>query len=210
MLLKSNRKAKYHLPAGELNIVSLMDIITMLLFFLVAVVNLTKFAIIPATALPTGASAAAEKPKPTFALQVTVFNEATAYLWLGPIRGLRITNRNSLAALLQTGFRGNEELGYLKKLTAPAGKQIYAELQNHLVQLKLSFPSETKAVVAFTDTITYQQLIDAVETIRSLAPDRESFVASDIFGRPEKTRVLFPEILILEDITFNQRSIAGG
>ena len=53
-------------------------------------------------------------------------------------------------------------------------------------------------MIASTDAITYQQMVDAVTAIRSLGPKQESFELKNIIGQRERTKILFPNLVISE------------
>jgi len=67
-----------------------------------------------------------------------------------------------------------------------------------LIPIKRSFPEEVSAVIAFTDSIKYQEMIDAVTAVRTLGPKVEAFEVRNTIGQRERTKVLFPSLVISE------------
>ena len=66
------------------------------------------------------------------------------------------------------------------------------------MRIKRSFPEELAAVIAFTDGIKYQEMVDAVTAVRSFGDKGEGFELRNSIGQREKTKILFPNLVISE------------
>ncbi len=197
MLRKKALRNKHRLPIVEVNIVSLMDILTTLLFFLVFAANFNKFSIIEGKAFPKGTSSEEDK-KPTFALDITIQGKTKARVYLSPVSKLSHQRKNSLRRHIKRYFKGNEQLGYLSNISGRSSKDLQRKIQALLVPIKQSFPLEMKAVMTVADPIPYQNMIDLIGSIRSLGHSKRGFKTTNALGKTEKTKVLFPYVLISE------------
>lgn len=200
MSLKRNRVFKHQLPKGELNVVSLMDILTTLLFFLLLAASFTRLAALDASGFISNKSFAQEeaKKKPVFTLEVIVHDPKSATIWLGPLTGLSAAHEPDLNRYLALQFKGDANAGFTRKLEANDPHALVSLIQQALIPIKKSFPGETTAVVAFTDRVPYQQMVDSIAGVKSLGESREGVKVSNAIGMPESTKVLFPEIVISE------------
>jgi biopolymer transport protein ExbD len=160
MLLKK-RKKKHALPIVEINVVSLMDIITTLLFFLILIISFTNYSIIKGSALSLG-KMTEEKPKPTFSLRITVKNRKSARILIGPTKDLTVVNKNSLNSYLSSYFSGSPTKGFTKIVASSNEDAFQQRIQRILIRLKRGFPHETKAILAFADPVHYQRTIDLI------------------------------------------------
>lgn len=192
MLLK-RKKQKHKLPAADINIVSLMDILTVLLFFLLVIATVSELYVIPASAL-TNAATKTEEKKPAFALQLIIVEPKVAYVYLGAVEQLRRNNPEGLRDYLSKRFSGNEQSGYFRKLEASSKSDLLNKLQDILVILKKHFPNETRSVVAFTDAIDYQLMVDAMSRIREVGAHQQPVAVQS----NKLTEVLFPQITVSE------------
>lgn len=196
MLLKK-RKHKLKLPIVEVNIVSLMDIITTLLFFLILILGVTNYSILQASALSLGISSKKDN-KPTFSLKVSLIHHRKAILHLGPIKGLKMIKATSFRRYMRKKFSGNPQKGYSKVLYGKNSNSLIKNIQKSLVRMKKAFPHEMKAVAVFSDKVKYQKFIDMVGAIRTLGPASKPFPLTNLIGQKEKTKVLFPEVIVSE------------
>jgi biopolymer transport protein ExbD len=199
MKSKFGKKRKHVLPDGDINITSLMDILTTLLFFIMMVMSLQKFSVIDSTSLT--ATEPSKDPKPTFALQLTILSPEELSLWIGPIKGLEgsMVNTHYVKKLISSRFKGNEESGYSLSVKADDLPSLLDKIQDTLVEVKIGFPEEMRAVISFTDVIKYQEMIDAIAAVRELGPEKEGFVYQRLNSEKEKTKVLFPQVIIAEE-----------
>lgn len=193
-----HRRGKLGLPAAEVNVVSLMDILTTLLFFLLLVSSINEFSIVRATSLPPAVGDASE-PKPTFALQVTVTGPNSANVFLGAIEKLSAINAKQLEKyLISSGYTGNAKAGFLRKLKLRQANLLLPKIQKDLIEIKKSFPHEGKAVISFGGRVQYQQIIDSITAVRTLGEKQQAYELTDISGGKQSTKVLFPQVLISE------------
>lgn len=193
------RKFKLTLPAGEINVVSLMDILTTLLFFLLIVASFSRLSFLTGSGVvsQTGSSSQ-EEMKPKFALQVIFNHHKSAFIWFGPYASLEVMNREELNRYLSQGFQGDEDNGYLKKIEAPNFQQLLVRIQESLIPLKKSFPMQLDAVMAIPDVLKYQEVIDAMGAVRGLSAKQKEFEVVDFYGTKQLTKVLFPSIVLSE------------
>lgn len=197
MLRKKKKSNKHELPVVEVNVVSLMDILTTLLFFLLLVASFTKYSVVDATALPPSDSSETDK-KPTFTLEIAFTDGKSASIWLGPVQKLKMVDSNQLISYMNGRFTGNAEKGYFKKITAKNSSQLVQRIQEVLIRIKKSFPHELKAVATFKDQVDYQELIDFVSGIRSLPNSHSGYRYEDLIGKKGLSRVLFPQVIMAE------------
>jgi biopolymer transport protein ExbD len=191
------RQFKLTLPAGEINVVSLMDILTTLLFFLLIVASFSHLSFVEGTGLVNQPQSAANN-LPKFALEVIFNSPTTATVWLGPLNGLNVNEPAQFEQFLQTQFQAKGNEGFIKKLTGTDSQNLIAQIQQTLIPIKRGFPDQLSVVAALSDQIPYQQMIDSVSGIRSLGEKQESIDLTDSQGRREKTKVLFPQVIISE------------
>ena len=198
-MLRKSARFKQELPAGEMNVVSLMDILTTLLFFLLVAASFTHISGIDATGFLTN-YLAVDNPnrKPTFTLQVALINDRKASILIGSLDGLKITDQEALLAYLKGQYQGEPAHGFTRTVEAADFKALLTEVQRSLVQIKKSFPSEFAAIAAFSDGVTYQQMIDSMAAIRSLDEKEQGFEVVNAVGKREKTKVLFPTVIVSE------------
>ncbi len=196
MIRKGRRKKRFPLPQGEVNVISLMDILTTMLFFLLVLASFANLSVVKTKSLVQGSPE--EDPKPTFALEVKIINDKSAEIFLGPIDKLEVQNRKSLEQYLRKRFRGNSKTGYSRTLRSGDNERLNAWLQKILVFIKKGFPFENKVVISFADSINYQDMIDTITTVRQLSDKEDAFEYVSLQGRKELSRVLFPEVIIAE------------
>lgn len=198
MLRKKNKlRFKNRLPKAEINIISLMDVLTTLLFFLLVIASAVRYSTIPASSTADTA-ANQDDSKPKFALQVTVVSPTKATVYLGPTGGLKVVQSEALNRAIASDYKGDPSIGYLKPISVASAELLQDEIEETLILIKKSFPAEMKAVVAFTDVIPYQQMVDVLGRVREIKDQAKALALPNVMGELEKTRVLFPEILITE------------
>src|SRR5665647_646934 len=88
------KKNKHPLPQGEVNVTSLMDIMTTLLFFILMVLSFNKITIIDAFAPQAGA--VSEDKKKVFALKVSYVESGKVDIDLGPLDELKMVDESKL------------------------------------------------------------------------------------------------------------------
>lgn len=184
------------LPPEELNIVSLMDILTTMLFFLILFASFSNFAVLKGSALVS--SSTPGDPKPVFTLKIHLKSEKNIEVWLGPTTGIKTLVDEGK---LNRAFNGNGSAsrGYTKNLSSPDPKNLLKQLRNTLAFIKMAFPHDTKAVLAVNDNVSYQGVITTMTSVRTMDEKDEAFTVKTLLGQTEKTKVLFPEVILSEE-----------
>ncbi len=190
------RKRK-EMMQSELTIISLMDVLTTLLFFLLATSSFSQFAILTASSMSQSASPPKED-KPKFSLQIAMSSPNDVAIFLGPAAKLPIRDKARLYQYLSQNFKGNENIGWVRQIRGPQAREVLARVQETLKVIKLGFPHENQAVVVFADPVPYQETIEAISAVRSLPDTDPGFRMDKLTGGSELTRVLFPEIVVSE------------
>jgi len=190
------KKRRHGLPPEEVNIVSLLDILTTLLFFILMVMSFSNFSIMEAEALLAGNPS--EQKKNIFALRVIIQNSTLATIQLGAIEGLKIANQDSFYDYLKKNYSGSPQVGFFKKLNAKNNTDLLVKIQDTLVMIKKGFPHEHKIVLAFSDQVEYQNMVLAMNEVQSLPDKRDAFQITTLVGSKEKTRILFPSVVLSE------------
>jgi len=190
------KKRRHGLPPEEVNIVSLLDILTTLLFFILMVMSFSNFSIMEAEALLAGKPS--EQKKNIFALRVIIQNATLATIQLGAIEGLKIFNQDSFYDYLKKNYSGSPQVGFFKKLNAKNHTDLLLKIQDTLVMIKKGFPHEHKIVLAFSDQVEYQNMVLAMNEVQSLSDKRDAFQITSLVGSKEKTRILFPSVVLSE------------
>ncbi|OFZ21852.1 MAG: hypothetical protein A2202_00300 [Bdellovibrionales bacterium RIFOXYA1_FULL_36_14] len=190
------KKRRHGLPPEEVNIVSLLDILTTLLFFILMVMSFSNFSIMEAEALLAGKPS--EQKKNIFALRVIIQNATLATIQLGAIEGLKIANQDSFYDYLKKNYSGSPQIGFFKKLNAKNHTDLLLKIQDTLVMIKKGFPHEHKIVLAFSDQVEYQNMVLAMNEVQSLSDKRDAFQITTLVGSKEKTRILFPSVVLSE------------
>ncbi|MBF0312671.1 MAG: biopolymer transporter ExbD [Oligoflexia bacterium] len=181
-------KRKALFPLTEVNVVSLMDIMTTLLFFLILMASWTHFSSMKSKA---AASATSNNEKHKFSLAVVLVDRKNIEVHLGKIDKLEVTNTEALANYLAQNFSGNAKAGYKQKITSASTsqseeeqwKEMLKKLHASIKAIKSSFPTEDGASLVIANNIIYQDIISAMEVISS-----------------EKTLALFPDITLQESL----------
>jgi biopolymer transport protein ExbD len=189
------KKNKHRLPAAELNIISLMDILTTLLFFILMVMTFTKLSILGGSSLKSGVASEEDKDKQVFSLKVTIEGEKKATIFLGPINKLKMVDQRNLYRFLNRKYKGSPTRGYRKTIWGKNSKQLFKRIQDATAGIKKGFPHENKVVVAIGDGVKYQTMIDAMAAMKQ---HREAQTLVNLLGQKEKSRILFPEIILAE------------
>jgi biopolymer transport protein ExbD len=196
MLRKNRRKKRFELPNGEVNVISLMDILTTMLFFLLVLASFANLSVVKSKSLVQGEPD--EKPKPTFTLEIKVLDDKKAELFLGPIDKIDVYNRKNLESYLRKRFKGNPKVGYTRTLASANPERLRNWIQKILMKIKVGFPFENKVVISFSDNIDYQNMIHTISMARSIADGEDSIEVLSQNGRMENSRVLFPQVIVAE------------
>ena len=209
-MLRKKRSFKINLPAGELNIISLMDVLTTLLFFLLIAAAASNFSIISGYGVPANLPSGKEDNTPKFMMEIMVQPANETTIWIAPIAGLRVSNPQVFVAYLQANFSGNLETGFMRKVKGADMKSLALALQDALVPVKKAFPRETTAILAFTNQVPYQDVLDLLSAVGSIPDQAPAFEVVDFFGQKSLSRVLFPQTIISETGEEPGRAPAGG
>lgn len=193
---KKKSRARHGLPPAEVNVISLMDVLTTLLFFILMVSSFSKFSIMDAVPLSMGKGS--DDKKNVFALEVRIKGEKSAEIWLGPIDGLKLSQEGDFNRYLKRYFSGSSKQGYSKKLWAKDKDKLVAEIRKYLQGIKKGFPHENRVVVSFVDQIKYQDMITTMGAVREIASNDQAFEIVNFIDKKEKTRVLFPQVVFSE------------
>lgn len=202
-MLHKKKKNKHQLPDGDVNVTSLMDILTTLLFFILMVMSLQNFSVMESTSLLSTESDS-EDNKPVFTLQITISDEKNGSIFVGPTAELekKMVDKKRFYAFMSNNFKGDAKNGFYKNVASMDYKKLLYSIQRVLIGVKKGFPSELKAVASFTDKVSYQQMIDSLTAIRELSPEDDAVVYRlPVTNEKELTKVLFPQIIIAEENT---------
>src|SRR3954470_21049184 len=117
------------LPPEELNIVSLMDILTTMLFFLILFASFSNFAVLKGSSLVS--SSTPGDPKPVFTLKVHMRSDKSYEIWLGPTTGIKtLVDESKLKRAFSSN--GSASRGYTANLNNPDPKKALKMLRNTL------------------------------------------------------------------------------
>ncbi len=198
MLLKK-RSFKLELPQGELNIVSLMDVLTTLLFFLLVVASFTKLSVLGGAGVPSNAVSDPADTTPRFMLEVTLKSDQSAEVWLAPTAELKMRPVTDLDSELRSaGFSGSPSRGYTQTVGGQEIHQLLARVQETLIPIKRAYPIETSSILTVADAIPYQKVVDAITALRELPEGKTTFKVQDAAGNWTQSRVLFPQTTVTE------------
>jgi len=195
--LKNRRRLPFN---SEINVVSLMDILTTLLFFLLLSASFQQISSLDSSGFLSN-KLLQDNPdhKPQFTLEVIFHSPTKASVWLGPLKGLHVSNADELIGNLRSNYAGGDgSEGFLRKFEAKDLTELLGKVQEGLIPIKRSFPEELGAVIAFTDGIKYQEMVDAVTAVRSISPKGDAFEVRNAVGQKERTKILFPNLVISE------------
>lgn len=196
MGLIRKKMRKINLPHGELNIVSLMDVLTTLIFFIIMMAGFGDYFSIPTKPLEMGIPQ--KNKQATFSLKVTILSAQKIAIWVGPIKELKVQSIDDLNDLIHSSFVGNERRGYRREITNSDSSALLKDIQQVLINLKKIFPYEMKAVVAIGSKVNFQDTVETISKVRTLASEEEPIVLKNPLGKEERTRILFPEVIISE------------
>jgi len=140
VLGRSARMARLHKrhESAEINLTSMIDMMTILVFFLLVHGGFVRLAILELT-LPAAQSAPSVEP-PKFQLEVTVRES-----------GIEVGDRNA---------------GLLNRIdSTPAGYDL-AKLTEYLTELKQQFPDKTDATLLLEPDVQYDAMVAVMDRIR--------------------------------------------
>jgi biopolymer transport protein ExbD len=148
------RHHKRHTPA-EINLVSMIDMLTILVFFLLVHGGFVRLAILELN-LPTAQSAATEDP-PEFQLEITVRED-----------GIEIGDRTT---------------GTLNRIEKTEDDYHLEDLTAYLSQVKEKFPDKSDATLLLEPDIAYETVIAVMDRVRvtERMNDESRLVRVDLF-----------------------------
>jgi biopolymer transport protein ExbD len=137
---RSARIARHHKrhESAEINLTSMIDMMTILVFFLLVHGGFIRLAILELN-LPTSQSAPSEEP-PSFQLEVTVRES-----------GIEVSDRTA---------------GLLSRIEKTDKGYDYPKLSEFLAQVKQQFPSKADATVLLEPNIPYDVLVAVMDRVR--------------------------------------------
>jgi biopolymer transport protein ExbD len=137
---RSARMARHHKrhDSAEINLTSMIDMMTILVFFLLVHGGFVRLAILELN-LPAAQSQPIVEP-PTFQLEITVRDS-----------GIEIGDRTT---------------GLLNQIEKTVDGYDYAQLTEYLLRLKQQFPDKTDATLLLEPDIEYDALVSVMDRIR--------------------------------------------
>lgn len=189
------KKNKNPLPKADVNVTSLMDILTTLLFFILMVLSFNDISIIEAFAPQNGESVAEKKQ--VFNLKISCLEKGKMEINLGPMNELKKVDESRLMSFLKKEFKGTQESGFKKTITWSDPKEMKSDLRSVLMGIKLGFPHEHQVTLALGDKVAYQEMVDVMETTKTV-PEGRTLELKNLIGQTEITTVLFPSVVLVE------------
>jgi biopolymer transport protein ExbD len=137
---RSARMARHHKrhESAEINLTSMIDMMTILVFFLLVHGGFIRLAILELN-LPTSQSEPSNEP-PTFQLEITVRDS-----------GIEVGDRTT---------------GLLNRIENTPDGYDYAKLTEYLVRLKREFPDKTDATLLLEPDVPYDALVAVMDRVR--------------------------------------------
>lgn len=189
------KKNKHPLPDGEVNVTSLMDIMTTLLFFILMVLSFNKITIIDAFA--PQAEVASEDKKKVFTLRVSYPESGKVEINLGPLDELKMVDESNLLAFLNGQYKGSKSAGFKKTISSKDPQKLKFLVREALKGIKRGFPHEHQVTLAMSDKVVYQDMVHMMEALKTL-PENEALDVKNLIGKHERTNVLFPQVVLVE------------
>lgn len=155
---RSARMARHHKRHrdAEINLVSMIDMLTILVFFLLVHGGFVRLAILELN-LPTAQTQASEEP-PEFQLEVTV---------------------------RETGIEvGDRATGLLNRIDKTGDDYHLDQLTSYLAQVKQQFPEKTDATLLLEPDISYDLLVTVMDRVREterIAEGDDQLVRAELF-----------------------------
>jgi len=137
---RSARMARHHKRhrGAEINLVSMIDMLTILVFFLLIHGGFVRLAVLELN-LPTAQSEPSNEP-PEFQLEITV-------------------RRSSIEV-------GDRSTGLLTRIDKTGESYNFAELSDYLARIKERFPGKTDATILLEPRISYEVLVAVMDRVR--------------------------------------------
>lgn len=190
------RKNKHPLIDSNVNVTSLMDIMTTLLFFILMVLSFNKLTIIDAFAPQAGA--VNDDKKKVFSLKVDYPEDGKVIIKLGPLDELKMVGESELMSFLENNYKGTKSSGFEKTIIQKDSVKMKSQIHAALRGIKKAFPYEHKVTLALDDKIRYQQMVSMMEGLKQV-PQGQAMELKNLIGKKEITTVLFPQVVLVEN-----------
>lgn len=151
-----SRRRHKHVQTAELNITAFMNLMVILVPFLLITAVFSRLAILELN-LPTSQVEDQEPPEPEFMLEITVRD-----------------------ASIEVGDRNQ---GMLTNIESDGGEYDLEKLSEYLVSVKEKFPTKTDATLLLEQDISYQVLVQVMDTVRVVeeSDDEEKVFKAELF-----------------------------
>lgn len=190
------RKKRMLIEQGEVNVVSLMDVLTTMLFFLILMASTTNFATLFSSSALAGKSSDKDN-KQQFDLVVTYQSSRVATIYLGPFNELKAININDFTKYINRYYRKRGAIGYAKKIFSKSEEDLKEKITTELKRIKQAFPHEEKLTLAVGNKIKYQEMIHMLHQMM-MTKDNDYFETTNLIGQTRLVRTLFPNVTIQE------------
>jgi biopolymer transport protein ExbD len=162
------RRVHPHEKTGELNIVPYLDImVNLTMFMLVSMTSVIQFGILNVAAPNYGPATAAASPgekKKDLLLSVAISTKGFYVAGSGGVLGGAAADPNAPPPDPKTAPPTVPNL--------PDGKYDYVTLTKKMVDIKNSFPKESKVILMADQTVPYEVLVSTMDAIRDDGPRR--------------------------------------
>ena len=189
-------KTRVLIEQGEVNVVSLMDVLTTMLFFLILMASATNFATLNSESTLIGKDS--DDKKQRFDLVVSYKSSRRASIILGQFDELRLIDKSDFKRYVRRKFRSKGSIGYERKLYGKTIEELRDKVERELKRIKQAFPHEVKVTLAVGNNVKYQQMIHMMHQLMITGED-EFFKSTNLIGQTRLIRTLFPTVT-LQDI----------
>ncbi len=188
-------KKRVLIEQGEVNVVSLMDVLTTMLFFLILMASATNFATISSESALVGKDS--EDKKQRFDLVVSYSSTRRATILLGKFNELKAIDKDDFTKYVRRNYRSRSAIGFKKNLYAKSDEQLRDKIESELKRIKIAFPHETRVTLAVGNNIKYQQMIDMMQQLATTG-ENEYFKSTNLIGQTRLIKTLFPDVTLQE------------
>ncbi len=163
------RRVHAHQKAGELNIVPYLDImVNLTMFMLVSMTSVIQFGILNVVAPSYGPASSAQvlqeqKKKPDLLLTVAISTKGFFVAGSGGVLGAAVDPK----APKPDPKNAPPTIPLLE-----GGKYDYQQLTRKMVDVKASYPEESKVILMADQTVPYDVLVQTMDAIREDGPNR--------------------------------------
>ncbi|MCK5884080.1 MAG: biopolymer transporter ExbD [Bacteriovoracaceae bacterium] len=188
-------KKRTLIEQGEVNVVSLMDVLTTMLFFLILMASATNFTTINSESSLIGKDS--DDKKQRFDLVVSYKSSRRASIILGRFNELKLIEKRDFKRYIRRKFRSKGSIGYERKLYGKTIKQLRDKVEKELKRIKQAFPHEVKVTLAVGNNVKYQQMLHMMHQLMITGED-EFFKSTNLIGQTRLIRTLFPSVTLQE------------